>query len=190
MATVSNTDESSGEQDRQLLDAAPDAMIVVNAEGQIVFANLQTERLFGCTRAELLGRQLEELIPARFRGTHSGHVRRFFARSTTRPMGSGLELFGLRKDGSEVPVEVSLSPVRSPHGPVVCAAIRDITERKRIETSAKLNADRLNSAVEILQDAFALFDAEDRLVLCNSVYRRLLGESLAGSLIGRTYEEL
>jgi PAS domain S-box-containing protein len=175
---------------RQLLDAAPDAMIVVNAEGAIEFANAQTENVFGHDRAELVGQPLDVLIPERFRGVHGAHLKRFLANPGTRPMGSGLELFGLHKAGRELPVEVSLSPVESASGLVVCAAIRDITERKRMERAAKVSADRLASAVEAIQDAFALFDAEDRLVLCNSVYRQLLGDSLTGPIVGRSYVEL
>jgi PAS domain S-box-containing protein len=175
---------------RQLLDTAPDAMVVVDAEGAISFANLQTERLFCHRREDLLGRALDVLIPARFRAGHGAHVRRFFANPTTRPMGSRLELFGCRNDGTEIPIEVSLSPVGSGENLSVCAAIRDITERKRIETLALVNADRLASAVETIQDAFALFDANDNLVLCNSVYRGLLSDATTGPLVGRQYEEL
>jgi PAS domain S-box-containing protein len=174
---------------RQLLDAAPDAMVVVGADGQIEFANVQTERLFGYTRAELIGAPFDLLIPERFRSAHEGHVRRFRASPNTRTMGSGLDLCGRHRDGSDIPVEVSLSPVRSAEGMSVCAAIRDISQRRRIEAAAKLSADRLVSAVETIEDAFALFDASDRLVLCNSVYRGLLGDA-TGPLIGKSYEEL
>jgi PAS domain S-box-containing protein len=189
------TDESprapgSEERYRQILDAAPDAMIVVGRDARIELVNRQTEKLFGYARTELLGARLEILIPERFRAAHSGHVGGFFASAEARPMGSGLELVGRRKDGSEVPIEVSLSPVHTAQGTSVSAAIRDITERKRIEAAVKLNADRFASAVESIHDAFALFDANDRLVLCNSVYRRLVGESTSGALVGKSYEEL
>lgn len=174
---------------RQVLETAPDAMVIVGEDGRIRFVNVQTERLFGYTRSELLGQKLEVLIPERLRRSHEGHVARFFAHPGTRPMGSGLELFGRRSDGAELPIEVSLSPVRSDRAMLVSAAIRDITERRRTEAAARLAADRLASAVESIQDAIALFDADDRLVLCNSVFRRLMGEVMPGQLIGRTRAE-
>ncbi|MDP9151172.1 MAG: PAS domain S-box protein [Myxococcota bacterium] len=175
---------------RELLDTAPDAIVVVSGDGAIAFVNVQTERLFGYARSELVGQSLELLIPARFRAGHKHHIARFLESPVTRPMGSGLELFGRHKDGADFPVEVSLSPVRTGHAFSVSAAIRDITDRKRVEATAKLNADRLASAVESVQDAFAVFDSGDHLLLCNSVYRSLLGASLPGALVGRSYEEL
>ncbi len=173
----------------QLLDAAPDAMLVVSAAGRIKLANVQTKKLFGYAREELLDQPLDLLIPDRFRGSHAGHVRQFATNPTTRAMGSGLELSGRRRDGTDVPVEVSLSPVHWGGETATCAAIRDITDRRRMEATAKLSADRLASAVETIEDAIALFDASDRLVLCNSVYRSLLGE-VTGPLLGMSYEEL
>jgi PAS domain S-box-containing protein len=165
-------------------------MVVFAPDGSIAFVNAQTEQLFGYARSELVGQSLDLLIPERFRERHRSHVDRYRSKPVTRSMGSGLELFGRRKDGTEVPIEVSLSPVRSGSGTAVSVAIRDISERKRIEAAAKLNAERLSSAVESVQDAFALFDSSDRLVLCNSVYRGLVGHSLPGPLVGKSYEEL
>ncbi len=185
-----STDAASEVRYQEILDTAPDAMIVVDSGGKMTFANLQTERLFGYTRDEVLGRPLDTLIPPRSRAGHGAHMKRFFSKPTTRTMGTGLELFGCRKDGIEMPIEVSLSPVGSGKTFSVCAAIRDITDRKRIEGLARLNADRLASAVETIEDAFALFDAEDNLVLCNSVYRGLLGDATTGPLVGRRYESL
>ncbi len=126
----------------QLLDTAPDAMVVVDPDGTIRFVNLRTESMFGYGRSELIGQRLEILIPERFRQTHFQHVARFFAAPKSRPMGSGLQLFGCRKDGSELPIEVSLSPLQSERGMTVSASIRDITDRKRTEAAAKLEEER------------------------------------------------
>jgi len=187
---VTSESESLDERYRQLLDTAPDAMVVANAQGQIEFVNRQTENVFGYARSELLGQPIEILIPDRFRRSHVGHRTRFVNEPTFRPMGSGLQLYGRRKDGTEIAIEVSLSPLTTPHGTVVSAAIRDITERRRLESAGKLASERLHSAVEATQDAFALFDVDDRLVLCNSVFRQTVPESLVGPVIGRSFAEL
>jgi PAS domain S-box-containing protein len=174
----------------RILDTAPDAMVVVGKDGIIVFVNVQTESIFGYRRADLLGKPLDMLIPDRFRAAHGMHITRYFAHPGIRAMGSGLQLYGKRSDGTEIAIEVSLSPVETEEGTLVSAAIRDITDRKRIEAHAKLNADRLSSAVESIQDAFALFDAHDNLVLCNSVYRRLFEDAVKGPIVGTPYTKL
>jgi PAS domain S-box-containing protein len=125
-----------------LLESAPDGMVIVNADGRIVVVNSQTEILFGYSRQELIGQPVELLIPARLEHLHTKHRASFLAEPHVRPMGAGLELFGKRKNGTEFPVEISLSPLRTPQGLFVTSAIRDISERKRAEEQIKkLNAE-------------------------------------------------
>ncbi len=129
----------TGELARSALDAAPDALIIIDVDGVVRFANRQASALFGYAREELVGVHLERLIPERFRGRHAGHRVTYFAAPRLRPMGAGLSLFARRHDGGEFPVEISLSPVGA-DPPLVAAAIRDVTERKRAE--AELTAMR------------------------------------------------
>ena len=120
-----------------LLNSAPDGVVIVDSKGEIVVLNSQTEILFGYSRQELIGRPVESLIPARFNHSHVKHRTSFLGEPHVRPMGQGAELFGRRKDGTEFPVEISLSPLRTAAGLYVISIIRDTTDRKLAEEKIK-----------------------------------------------------
>ena len=161
---------------QDLLEAAPDAMTVVNSEGFIRFVNAQTERLFGYKREELLGKPLETLVPHRFRELHLKQRRNFINNPKVRPMGIGLELFGLKADGSEIQVEISLSPLRTRSGLLIISAIRDVTQRKEIEKSLKETDERFRLLVEGVRDyAIIMLDPQGHVMSWNEGAKRLQG---------------
>jgi PAS domain S-box-containing protein len=131
---------------RGLLESAPDAMVIVDKRGEIVLANAQTERLFGFTREELVGQPIETLIPERYRDGHPVHRTGLAHESRADSVGAGLDLLGVRKDGTGFPVEISLSPLETEEGVLEVAAIRDTTERKRFETQLRETNVQLETA--------------------------------------------
>jgi PAS domain S-box-containing protein len=158
-----------------LLEAAPDGMVIVNQAGTITLVNAQIERLFGYTRDELLGRPVELLVPDRVRADHMAHRADFSRQARSRPMGASLSLYARRKDGSEFPVEVSLSPLQTDEGLLVSSAVRDVTDRRRVEDALRESNERFRVASEAAEVGYWDWDVATNKVVWSDTYRLLYG---------------
>lgn len=183
-AMVRDITEETQAEDRFRLavEASPSAMIMVDARGRILMLNAEGERLFGYARSDLIGRSVELLVPERYRAQHPDHRSAFIDAPVSRAMGAGRELYGLRRDGSEVPVEIGLNPIHTREGTVVLCSIVDVSERRKAE-------ERFRLAVEASPSGMVMVDGAGTIVMANAETERMFGYD-AGELIGRSVELL
>jgi len=153
---------------RGLIESAPDAIVIVNEEGRIVLVNAQTELWFGYSRDELLGQPIELLVPERFRTHHQDYRRAYTENPVVRPMGVGLDLYARRKDGSDFPVEINLSPLETKKEKLVTSIIRDITARKCAEEERRASEARFKVLLESAPDAIVIVNEQGGIVLVNA----------------------
>ena len=182
--------ESAGERRfRLVVEAAPNAMVMVDPAGKIVMVNAQAESVFGYSRAELTGQPVEMLVPQRLRSRHPELRKTFFADPQPRAMGAGRDLYGLRKDGGEFPIEIGLNPIETDEGTMVLSAIVDITARKAAELALRESEQRFRLVVEAAPNAMVMIDPAGKIAMVNTQAERVFGYSRA-ELAGQSVEML
>jgi formate hydrogenlyase transcriptional activator len=174
---------------RALFEFFPDAIIASDLEGRITEANPRVESMFGYQRAELVGQPVEILVPQRFRGTHPSRRKDYVSAARVRPMGAGLELYGRRKDGSEFPVDIMLSPMETAEGRVVISVIRDISDRKKTQEAVRRSEAQFRALFEFSPDAIIASDSEGRITEMNARVENLFGYQ-RGELLGQSIDSL
>ncbi len=159
----------------QLFESAPDGVVVANAKGAITRVNAQTEKMFGYKRSELHGQPIEILVPKRFQDMHATERQDYRENPYLRPMGSGLELYAQRKDGTEFPAEIMLSPIEGKDGLMVLAVVRDVTRRKQAEEALRTSEQQLQSILDNSNTAIFLKDLQGRYLRVNRRFTNVLG---------------
>jgi PAS domain S-box-containing protein len=172
-----------------LLHAAPDAIVIVDQTGQIVVANQKVEVLFGYQQDDLIGQPVELLLPSRFQIQHQEHRSGYSVDPHARPMGAGMDLAARRKDGSEFPVEVSLSPLQTADGLLITSVIRDISRRKQFEEELRASQARLAGVVDIAEDAIISLNETQQIQLFNQGAEKVFGYT-AGEVLGQQIDML
>lgn len=172
---------------QQLFDFSPDAILVTDAQGRIRAANHKAEAMFGYGPGELIGQQIESLVPERFRRGHPAHREDYNAQPRTRSMDGGLNLFGLRKDGSEIPVDIMLRPVDTENGPIVLSFVRDVSFQRMAQDSLRRSDQQLRSIIDSVKDyAIFLLDTDGYVATWNPGAQRIKGYS-AEEIIGQHF---
>jgi PAS domain S-box-containing protein len=160
--------DSSDTKFHRLLESAPDAIVIAAGDGRIELVNGEAERLFGYDRTQMIGQPVEMLIPERYRRGHAAHRDSYFANARTRPMGAGVELYGRRRDGTEFPVEISLSPLETDQGTMAISAIRDISDRRKADA-------KFRGLLESAPDAMVIVDRNGRIAIVNAQTEQMFG---------------
>ena len=167
-ASLEEVLKKSEERFRQVVELAPNAMVMITSGGLIDMVNAQAERVFGYERTDMLGQHVEMLVPERFRGKHPGLRNSFFSGPLSRPMGAGRDLYALKKDGSEFPVEIGLNPIETHEGTKVLSSIVDISSRKRSE-------ERFRQVVESAPNAMVMISRRGLIEMVNAQAERVFG---------------